>query len=227
MISIIKDWRKYEGPAKGAKATCAYVGNLRLTRQFLLFAYIQMSTKYKFSNQQQLFFVSFAVINWIDLFIRDEYKQIMLDSWKYCQQYKGLEIYGWCIMTSHIHMIIGSNKNKLEDIVRDMKKHTSEELRKAIETNRQESRREWMLWMMKRAGTKNSNNIKFQLWQQDNHPIELSDIKILHQKLDYTHNNPVVAGIVEKPEDYLYSSARDYFGLPGLIPILMADPLIG
>jgi hypothetical protein len=50
--------------------------------------------------------------------------------------------------------------------------------------------------------------------QQDNHPIELFDHKILHQKLDYVHYNPVVAGIVEKPEDYLYSSARDYCGVP-------------
>ena len=68
-----------------------------------------MSRKYKFGDQDQLYFVSFAVINWIDLFVRNEYKQIMLDSWKHCQLNKGLEIYGWCIMTSHIHMIIGPN----------------------------------------------------------------------------------------------------------------------
>lgn len=84
-----------------------------------------MSTKYKFKNQEQLHFVTFAVVNWIDLFIRNEYKTILLDSWQYCQKYKGLEIFGWCIMTSHVHMIIGSHGDKLEDIMRDMKKHTS------------------------------------------------------------------------------------------------------
>ena len=67
----------------------------------------------------------------------------------------------------------------------------------------------------------------WQLWQQDNHPIELYDVKILHQKLDYIHYNPVVAGIVERPEDYLYSSARDYCGLPGLIDVILVDPLVG
>ena len=184
-----------------------------------------MSTKYKFSDQDQLYFVSFAVVNWIDLFIRNEYKQIILDSWRHCQANKGLEIYGWCIMTSHVHMIIGSNQNKLEDIMRDMKRHTSEELKRAIQSNPAESRKEWMLWMMERAGQKNSNNSNFQLWQQDNHPIELFNSKILHQKLDYIHYNPVEAGFVEKPEDYLYSSARDYYGLPGLIDILLVDPL--
>lgn len=185
-----------------------------------------MSIKYKFRNQEQLYFVTFAVVNWIDLFIRNEYKDIMLESWKHCQLHKGLEIYSWCIMTSHIHMIIGTNGNKLEDIMRDMKKHTSTALKTAIQSNQQESRREWMLWMMERAGKKNSQNMNFQLWQQDNHPIELSDIKMLHQKLDYIHNNPVVAGIVEKPEDYIYSSAKDYYcNIPGLIEVIMVDPL--
>jgi REP element-mobilizing transposase RayT len=185
-----------------------------------------MSTKYKFNDQDQLYFVSFAVVNWIDLFIRSEYKDIMIDSWKHCQQKKGFEIYGWCIMTSHINMIIGTHNENLENIMRDMKKHTSVALRQAIEQHPAESRREWMLWMMKRAGTRNSQNKAFQLWQQDNHPIELYDLKILHQKLDYIHYNPVVAGIVEKPEDYLYSSARDYCGLPGLIDVILVDPLM-
>ncbi len=185
-----------------------------------------MSRKYKFRDQDKLYFISFAVVNWIDLFIRNEYKQIMLESWKYCQLNKGLEIYGWCIMTSHIHMIIGSNHDKLEDIVRDMKRHTSERLKEAIRSNPKESRREWMLWMMERAGRQNSNNSHFQLWRQDNHPIELFGHKVLHQKLDYIHNNPVESGLVEKPEDYLYSSARDYYGFPGMIDILLVDPLV-
>ena len=84
-----------------------------------------------------------------------------------------------------------------------------------------------MLWMMERAGKKNSQNSEFQQWQQDNHPIVLFDNKILHQKPDYIHNNPVLAGMVKKPEDYLYSSAGDYYGLPGLIDILLVEPEIG
>ena len=185
-----------------------------------------MSTKYKFRNQEQLYFISFAIVNWIDLFIRNEYKEIMLDSWKHCQQNKGLEIYGWCIMTSHIHMIIGTHGEKLEDIMRDMKKHTSIALKNAVKTHPGESRHEWLLWMTERAGKSNSQNKNFQLWQQDIHPIELTDLRILHQKLDYIHNNSVVAGIVEKPEDYLYSSTRNYYGLPGLIDIILVEPMV-
>ena len=129
-------------------------------------------------------------------------------------------------MSSHIHMIMGTRGDKLENIMRDMKKHTSTALKEAIKQHPGESRRKCMLWMMERAGKKNSQNLEFQLWQQDNHPIELFDQKILQQKLDYIHNNPVLAGIVENPEDYLYSSARDYYGLKGLIDILLVDPMV-
>jgi REP element-mobilizing transposase RayT len=76
-------------------------------------------------------------------------------------QNKGMELYGWCTMTSHIHMIIGSHADRLERIMQNMKRHTSEKLHEAIIHNPAESRREWMLWMMEWAGKKNSNNINF------------------------------------------------------------------
>lgn len=184
-----------------------------------------MSIKYKFNDQDRLYFISFSVINWIDLFIRNEYKQILLDSWKHCQLHKGLEIFGWCIMTSHVHMIIGTRGDKLENIMRDMKKYTSACLKEAIMQHNGESRKEWMLWMMERAGKKNSQNLNFQLWRQDNHPVELTSLKMAHQKLDYIHNNPVEAGFVANPEDFIYSSARDYYGSTGLINIMLLEPL--
>jgi REP element-mobilizing transposase RayT len=90
-----------------------------------------MSRKYKFGDNDKLYFISCAVVYWIDLFIRNEYKEIMLGSWRYCQQKKDLEIYGWCIMTSHIHMIIGSEGRALAKIVGEMKRYTSGSLRKA------------------------------------------------------------------------------------------------
>ncbi|MDX5513117.1 MAG: transposase, partial [Hymenobacteraceae bacterium] len=169
-----------------------------------------MSRKYKFRDKE-----SFSVVYWIDVFIRDDYRQVLLDSLKYCQEKKGLELYAWCIMTSHVHLIIGSKGPKLEDILRDFKRHTSITLRKAIQQNPQESRKEWMLWMMQRAGKQNGNNIDFQFWQQHNHPIELLNNQLQQQKLDYLHHNPVEAGFVSRPEDYIYSSARDYAGEKG------------
>jgi REP element-mobilizing transposase RayT len=70
-----------------------------------------------------------ATVNWIDVFTRNEYKDEIIKSWQFCQEKKGLEIYAWCIMPSHVHMIIGSNNKNMEDIVRDMKSYTSTSLK--------------------------------------------------------------------------------------------------
>lgn len=182
-----------------------------------------MSIKYKFRDQERLYFVSFAVVYWLDIFIRNEYKDILVESLKYCQQKKGLEIYAWCVMSSHVHLIIGTTGNKMEDILRDFKGFTSKALKKAILDHPTESRKEWLLWMMQRAGKKNSNNLGFQFWQQDNHPIELWDNYMMEQKLAYIHHNPVVSGIVDEPMHYLYSSARDYAGIKGLLDIKLIE----
>ena len=176
-----------------------------------------MSRKYKFHDNDKLYFISFATVNWIDVFVREEYMQVVIESWKYCHEKKALEIYGWCIMPSHVHMIIGSKKDKLEDIVRDMKKHTSMELKEVIKNNVHESRKEWIIWMMERAGKKNGNNKDWQFWQQHNKPLEITGQQMFDEKLLYIHQNPVQAGFVTREEDWKYSSARDFCGMKGLV----------
>jgi REP element-mobilizing transposase RayT len=116
------------------------------------------------------------------------------------------------MMTSHIHLIIGTEKGVLSDIVRDFKSFTSRHIRIAIGQNEKESRREWMLEIFSQAGSDNKRNIDFQFWQQHNHPIELLNPEMMKQRLDYIHNNPVVAGFVDKAEEWLHSSAGDYYG---------------
>ncbi len=176
-----------------------------------------MSRKYKFHDNDKLYFISFAVVNWIDIFIREEYKQELIKSWQYCIENKGLQIYGWCIMTSHVHMIIGTTGKNLDDIVGEMKSYTSTQFKKIIKDHPQESRKEWMLWMMERAGKKNSNNSDWQFWQQHNKPLEIKDQEMFDNTLKYIHDNPVLAGFVNKAEDWKYSSAADFCGLKGLI----------
>jgi putative transposase len=179
-----------------------------------------MSRNYKFHTQERPYFVTFSVVRWIDVFTRREYKDILVESLKYCIEHKGLQLYAWVIMSNHVHLIIGTNGKPMESILRDVKRHTSKATTKAISENTQESRRDWMLWLFEREGTHNSNNEKYQFWQQGNHPIELWSNAVLDQKLDYLHNNPVTAGWVDEPEHYLCSSARDYAGGKGLIDVI-------
>ncbi len=179
-----------------------------------------MSRKYKFETPEGIYFISFATVGWIDVFTRRNYKEILIESLSFCQREKGLELFAWCLMTNHVHLIARSKEGfLLQDIIRDFKKFTSKRLIKAIEENSQESRKEWMLSIFKRAGEYNSNNTNYQFWRQDNKPIEIYSNAVIDQKLDYLHNNPVEEGIVENAEDYIYSSARDYAEQKGLLEI--------
>ncbi len=176
-----------------------------------------MSRKYKFWDSNKMYFISFATVYWIDVFTRNEYKDELVNSFKYCQQKKGLEIYAWCIMPSHVHLIISSRDKPLQDIVRDLKSHTSVQLKKLIKEHTQESRREWMVWMMERAGKKNSNNSNWQFWQQHNHPLEITNSKMYAETVLYIHQNPVAAGFVYEADQWIYSSAKCYEKNNGMI----------
>jgi len=179
-----------------------------------------MSRTYKFANPEGIYFITFATVCWIDVFTRRVYKDILIESLQYCQKEKGLRLFGYVIMSNHVHLIAMANDGyNLSDIIRDFKKFTSKQIIKTINNNRQESRKEWMLGIFRKAGKQNSNNKEFQFWQQDNHPIELYTNAVIDQKMDYIHNNPVVEGSVSRPEDYLYSSARNYAGLDTMIEI--------
>jgi REP element-mobilizing transposase RayT len=185
-----------------------------------------VSRKYKFHQPDQLYFISFAVVGWLDVFIRNEYRDILLESWKYCIRHKGLEIYGWCIMTSHVHLIIGSHMEPMSNIIRDMKKYTSGRLIRSIQENPRESRREWMLSFFRQAGEQNSQNKIYQFWQQDNHPVVLISIAVAYQKLEYIHANPVRAWFVEYASAYAYSSAKNYSGGKGIIDIRLPNSMV-
>ena len=186
-----------------------------------------MSRKYKFHDNEEIYFVTFTVVRWVDLFTRNEYKDILIDSLNFCKAQKDLDVYAYCFMTNHIHLIIGSRSNPLSNIVRDFKRYTSEQLRRAIVTHPKESRRDWMLHIFRESGIRNNNNYKFQLWQQHSHPIALISSKILHRVLNYIHDNPVKAGFVQNAEDWLYSSANQYStSEKGLIDIIQLDPML-
>ena len=152
---------------------------------------------------------------------QDQHTKILLSRiLKYCQENKGFEIYAWCIMSNHMHLIVGGADGvKIGNVIRDFKKYTSVKMIEVINQNIQESRREWMLWMFKKLAEKSSKHQKYCFWQNEYHPIELSDPVIMQQKLDYIHQNPVIERIVDEPEHYCYSSARDYAGGKGLIDV--------
>ncbi|MFC4095526.1 REP-associated tyrosine transposase [Euzebyella saccharophila] len=169
-----------------------------------------MSRKHKFNNPTAAYFVSFATVFWIDVFTRQAYFSILEQAINYCRAEKGMEVFAYCFMPSHVHFVFRSENEDPSGLLRDFKGYTARKLIKEIEENPQESRKEWLLWMMERAGKKKSNVTKRQFWQQHNKPIELWSNKVIKQKIAYIHKNPVEAGFVTDPIDWKYSSARNY-----------------
>ena len=91
-----------------------------------------MSERYKVCDSTKPHFITITVIDWVDVFTRPYYKDIILESLRYCNEQKGLSIHAYCIMTSHVHLIVSSETGKLNDIIRDFKKYTSKELVRVI-----------------------------------------------------------------------------------------------
>lgn len=165
-----------------------------------------MSNSYKVYDQFGVYFITCTVHQWIDIFTRNIYKEILVESLKYCQEHKGLLIYEWVIMTNHIHLIIGTKNIPLSDIIRDFKKFTSAKIVKAIENNPLESRKSWILWLIKKQD-------KILFWQEGYHGEEICTYDFYLTKMKYIHQNPVRAGIVQKEEEYLYSSCGERYGV--------------
>ncbi len=182
-----------------------------------------MSRKYKFHNPEGIYFVSFATVYWLDVFVRDRYFDVLLESLKYCKNELGMLIHAYCFMPSHVHLIFSATKGNHGELLKSFKTFTSKKMQSLIAGNPQESRKEWMLWMMERAGSKNSNVTNRQFWQQNNQPIELLSNHVIDQKGTYVHMNPVEAGFVCEATHWKYSSALDYSGSNGLIKIDFLD----
>src|SRR5690242_8493407 len=96
---------------------------------------------YKINNKQGIHFVTFAVVEWVDVFTRKQYRDILLESLRYCQKYKGLQLYAWCIMTNHLHLVVAATNNDPSNILRDFKRFTAKALIRAITENPAESRK--------------------------------------------------------------------------------------
>ena len=170
-----------------------------------------MSTGYQIYDQYGLYFLTFTVVDWVDIFSRKSYRDIVLDSMRYCVEHKGLKVYGYVIMTNHVHLMISSNNGNLSGTVRDLKKFTAYKILETIK-NEPESRREWILHRFAWNASQHDRNHNYQVWTHENHAIEITSKKFYRQKLDYIHNNPVRAGWVEREEDYVYSSAPALYG---------------
>jgi REP element-mobilizing transposase RayT len=178
-----------------------------------------MGDAYQIHDQEEAYFMTFQVVGWADVFSRQAYRDMILESFEYSRKNKGLELFAYVIMTNHVHVIMRSKKGDLSGLVRDIKKFTSKRILNEIITNPKESRKKWLEIIFRYYAKYNKRAGDMQLWTHENHAVELSTNNMLETRLNYIHENPVKAGIVSNAEDYLYSSARNYAEMESLIEI--------
>jgi len=177
------------------------------------------SEDYTIADQNAVYFLTFTIIDWMDIFTRSCYRMIIIDSLNYCIRNKGFTIYAWCLMSNHIHLVAKANDGfRLSDIIRDFKKFTAKKIIEMINEG-PESRKEWLLYRFSFAGKFDHHIKDYKVWQDTSHPISLENNYLIDQKINYIHQNPVRALIVANAEDYMFSSAGDYAGIKGMINI--------
>ncbi|WP_372931701.1 REP-associated tyrosine transposase [Mariniphaga sediminis] len=174
---------------------------------------------YFIEDQNAVYFLTFTVIDWIDIFSRKDYKIEIVHSLNYCVENKGLIVYAWCLMSNHLHLVCRAKEGfGISGIIRDFKKFTSKIIVKRIKEI-PESRREWLLYRFEFAGKYDNRIKKYKFWQETNHAVLLDNFEKIDQRINYIHENPVRALIVAHAHEYLFSSAVDYAGEKGYVNV--------
>jgi putative transposase len=175
-----------------------------------------MRSRYTIRESGVPYFLTCTVVNWLPLFTRKPYFDLLLDALKFYRQHKGLKIYAYVILDNHLHLVAAAPD--LTATLRDFKSYTAKRLLAQLE----QDRKTWALNQLRYYKQPTKTRSHYQVWQEGFHPQQIISEAMLRQKLDYLHHNPVRAGLVAQPEDWLYSSAGDYAGGTGVMAI---DPI--
>jgi putative transposase len=171
--------------------------------------------------RETCYFLTLNVVDRIDVFVRPTYKQVIADALNHFIEAQGVAIYAWCLMTCHLHLLVRTKEGYGPAYFeRDFKKFTTPELIKAIEME-MDLRRSWMMQRFEDFSKSLKRIEKFNLWQNCSSPLRIDTEQpgLLLDRIDHIHENPVRERIVESPESYLYSSARDYAGIKGFVRV--------
>jgi REP element-mobilizing transposase RayT len=181
----------------------------------------EMRSAYKIIDKDGIYFLTSTIIEWIPVFTYKDFFEILIQSFKYCMKDKGLKIYAFVILDNHFHLI-ASGEN-ISAIIQSLKSYTS----KKIIEHLQRFNKNWLLNQLTYYKKQHKMNSTYQLWQEGFHPKLITTEKMLYQKIEYIHNNPVRRGYVDKPEYWYYSSARNIIlGDESVIKINLFDDMI-
>jgi REP element-mobilizing transposase RayT len=171
-------------------------------------------SRYRFlPNDPAPYFVTATIVNWLPLFCNPEIVQILLNSLRFLIHQQRLCLHAYVILENHLHLVASA-----EDLGKELANFKSFTARKSIDYYMQRQQ-DFILDLLSFYKGEHKRDRTYQVWQEGVHPQRIYDQEMLQQKIDYIHQNPVKRGYVDFPEQWRYSSARDYMGTPGLLPV--------
>lgn len=158
-------------------------------------------------NINRKYFLTLTVLEWIDIFTKEDYFAALSESLNFCIANKCLIVNGYVFMINHIHLLVDTKEEKyLADIIRDFKRHTTREIVNLIK----QDNRSYIRRLLYKSFRKKGRN-QLQIWQPSNWAEVVESSWFFEQKLEYIHDNPVMKGYVNDPCEWRYSSAKEYY----------------
>lgn len=163
-----------------------------------------MRDRYKITEKDGIYFITSTIVEWLPVFNNNCYFEIIIDSLKYCVQNKVLKLYAYVILDNHFHLITSSPE--LSKDIASLKIFTAKKIIERLKLDK----KEWLLNQLSFYKKSYKDASAYQIWQEGVHPVLVLNQEMLKQKIEYIHNNPVKRGLVDLPEQWRYSSARNY-----------------
>ncbi len=163
-----------------------------------------MRSKYHIINNDAVYFITSTTINWLPLLKSETYFHIIISALNFSVVHKNLRVYAWVILNNHFHIICKSPQ--LSRTIQSIKRHTARKIIQQLQADNQHE----LLFLLSKLKKKYKTTSTYQVWQEGFHPQIILNQKTLLQKINYIHLNPVKMGLVEKPEQWQFSSARYY-----------------
>lgn len=171
------------------------------------------------ANPDGVFFTTFIIVDWVDVFTRQCYRDVLIENLNFYHQQRGLRIYGYVVMTNHMHILLQQPEGNLSATIRDFKKMTARTIADMVTAEPESRRKDWLLHRFEWNAGKRANTANHQVWIHGSSTEVIWSRPVFEQKLYYTHMNPVRAGWVSRPEDWRYSSAADQVAVTPLVPL--------
>jgi REP element-mobilizing transposase RayT len=173
--------------------------------------------RYRFHPDGALFYVTFAVVDWLTVFVAESSCKIITESLNFCHQRKGLRINAYVIMPTHLHAICFHERYQaraLEEVLTDFRKFTGRRLADHAAVH---SPACFSDVFRQRAGEDRERRF----WQPTRHPVQIETLSFWQAKLDYLHANPCRKGLVRLPEEWRFSSAAYWLAAGGQVNDVM------